>query len=96
MKVRYSRRALADLEEIADYIRARSPKSALSVERRIRRDIDLLASFPRLGRPTDDPEVRVLPVVKYPYLVYYEITGQVIVVHHIRHGARKPYDPGTD
>jgi plasmid stabilization system protein ParE len=31
-------------------------------------------------------------VVPYPYLVFYEVTDEEIIVHAVRHGAR---DPGS-
>ena len=76
MKVRYSKGAVADLIAIADYIRDRNPRAAEAVERRIRASIDQLEMFPLLGRPTDDPSIRMFPIVRYPYLVFYEVGGQ--------------------
>lgn len=94
MKLRYSRRAVADLIGIADYIRAQNPRAAEAVERRIRASIKQLEMFPFSGRPTDDPSIRMFPVVRYPYLVLYEVVGGDVVIHHIRHGCRGPLDPG--
>jgi plasmid stabilization system protein ParE len=37
--------------------------------------------------------VRVLPVGRYPYLVFYTLRDDEIVILHIRHGARAPIDP---
>lgn len=94
MKVRYSKRAVADLIGIADYIRGRNPRAAEAVEKRIRASIGQLAIFPFSGRPTDDPSVRMFPIVRYPYLVFYEVFEGEVIVHHIRHGRRRPVDPG--
>jgi addiction module RelE/StbE family toxin len=94
MKVRYSKGAVADLIAIANYIRDRNPRAAAVVERRIRASIDQLETFPLLGRPTDDPSIRMFPIVRYPYLVFYDIGGGEIVIHHIRHGRRIPIDQG--
>ncbi len=93
MKVRYSRRAVADLVAIAEYIREHNPSAAAAVEKRIQDSIDQLEAFPFKGRPTDDPAVRMFPIVRYPYLVFYEVMDGEIVVHHIRHGRRRPIDP---
>ena len=93
MKLRYSRRAVSDLVAIADYIRERNPKAAEAVEQRIRSSINQLTMFPFSGRPTDDPTIRMFPIVRYPYLVFYEVSESEIVVHHIRHGRRRPADP---
>ena len=94
MKLRYSPRAHRDLAEIADYLTARSPKGALSVERCIRKTIDLITAFPGAGRRLDQrPAVRVMPLGRYPYLVFYTLREDEIVILHVRHGSRKPIDP---
>jgi plasmid stabilization system protein ParE len=46
MKVRYTRRAIADMGAIADYIRERNPAAAAKVETAIRLTIELLAGNP--------------------------------------------------
>jgi plasmid stabilization system protein ParE len=56
--------------------------------RRIRSTCRLLASYPRVGRPTNIREVRVLPVGRYPYVVYHTINATELVILHVRHGAR--------
>ena len=93
MKVRYSRRALADLVHIADYVREHNPRAAVALEKRIRSSIEQLQTFPLIGRPTDDPDIRMFPIVRYPYLVFYEVMEQEILIHHIRHARREPLDP---
>jgi addiction module RelE/StbE family toxin len=92
-RVRYARRAIADLIGIADYIRERNPRAAETVADRIRASIARLGMFPFIGRPTDDPSLRILPIGRYPYVVYYEVIEGDVVVHHIRHGRRKPPRP---
>lgn len=94
MKLRYSKGAVADLIGIADYIREHNPRAADGVEKRIRAAIRRLEMFPFSGRPTDDPYVRMFPIVRYPYLVFYEVLQGEVVIHHIRHGRREPLDPG--
>ena len=39
---------------------------------------------------TDDPLIKVVPLVSYPYLIFYEVHDAEIVVIGIRHGARDP------
>ena len=38
-------------------------------------------------------DVRVMPVVRYPYLIFYTVSGDELRILHIRHGARVPIDP---
>jgi hypothetical protein len=37
--------------------------------------------------------VRVIPLVNYPYLIFYTTSEEGLTVLHIRHAARKPIDP---
>lgn len=94
MKVRYSPRAVRDLAGIADYLVERSPRGAQSVDHGIRKTVDLIAAFPGGGRALEQrPTVRVMPVGRYPYLVFYTIVKEEIVILHVRHGARAPVSP---
>jgi plasmid stabilization system protein ParE len=62
MKVRYTPRAAADIEDIHAYIAERNPKASIAVVARIRQAIEGLGDFPGMGRMTDREDVRVLPV----------------------------------
>lgn len=47
-----------------------------------------------MGRPLKErPHVRVVPVVRYPYLIFYVVQRDALIVLHIRHGARAPLQP---
>lgn len=48
----------------------------------------MLASFPGIGRPTHLARVSVATVPRYPYLVYYTVSGRELRILHIRHAAR--------
>lgn len=37
---------------------------------------------------TDEPGVRMAPLGRYPYLIFYAIERDDVVVLHVRHGAR--------
>ena len=96
MKIRYTLPALADLDSILDYIAANSPRAAARVQARIQAVVDLLSVHSHLGVRTDDPTIRRLTTLPYPYLVFYEVTETEIVIHAVRHAARDPSDmPGT-
>ncbi len=94
MKAVYSPRAIKDLKRIAEYLKERSPRGATAVGRRIEVAVKNLLEFPGLGTPVSEREgVRVMPLVRYPYLVFYEVIGDELIVLHIRHGARQPIEP---
>lgn len=90
MRLRYTRPALADLDAILDYMAAHSPKSAARIHARIETVVNILVTHPNIGAQTDDPTIRRLTATPYPYLIFYEVAGEDIIVHAVRHGARDP------
>src|SRR5262245_9464529 len=96
MIVVYAPRALRDLQGIAAYLSQRSPSGTRNVLAAIKSGIDVLASFPKIGPPVDQAGHRRLPVLNYPYVVFYRIAGDELLVLHIRHTSQQPLDPATD
>jgi plasmid stabilization system protein ParE len=90
MRLRYTKPALADLQLILDYITLHSPEGASHVHARIQTVIGLLLSHPRIGSQTEDPLIRRINALPYPYLIFYEVAGDEIVIHAVRHGSRDP------
>jgi plasmid stabilization system protein ParE len=94
MRLRYSPRAAGDLAAIGDYLRERSPSGARAVEAKIKSTLNLLAACPQSGRTLEQRrDVRVMPLVRYPFLVFYTVMKDEIVILHIRHAARAPIVP---
>jgi len=90
MKIRYAARAIADLQEIADYLMPRSLQGAASVGLAIKLAVDQFAHFPGLGRPQTVKGVRKLVVNGYPDLVFYAAdtgAGEVVILA-IQHASR--------
>ena len=90
MRLRYTLPALADLNSVLDYIAAHSPQGARRVHARIQSITELLLLHPGIGRRTDDPTIRRMVALPYPYLVFYEATETEIIIHAVRHAARDP------
>jgi len=90
VKIRYTAPAFADLNLILDYVAEHSPQGANRVQARIQSVIELLTSHPHIGVRTEDPTIRRLTTLPYPYLVFYEVTETEIIVHAVRHAARDP------
>jgi toxin ParE1/3/4 len=93
MKLRYTLRARADLDEIYAYLRERAPTSAEIIKSVIERRIAWLADFPLMAPTTDEPGIRELTLVGYPYKVYYEVERNEVWIVHIRHASRRPWKP---
>jgi toxin ParE1/3/4 len=94
LKLRYTLPALADLGAILDYIAAHSPQGAKHVQSRVRTIINILPLHPFVGTRTDSPGIRRLTITPYPYFVFYEVSGDEVIVHAVRHAAREPLGPG--
>jgi addiction module RelE/StbE family toxin len=90
MKVRFTRPALADLDGIVEYIRQNNPAAATQVEEAIRNAAALLGHFPQMGHLKYLPGVRMMPVRRYPYLIFYTIESDEVRILSVRHGARRP------
>jgi len=78
------------MADILDYIEARSPQGAENVKRRLKAAIDLLADHPKSGRATDKGDLRRLVANPYPYVIYYRTDAIGVVIHGVRHTARRP------
>ena len=88
MKLRYERGALADLDEIFAYIAQDNPAAAARLVARIEDATAQIAATPYMAEPTrKSPRFRRFPVGNY--LIVYEIAQDEVVIHYVRHGARR-------
>jgi plasmid stabilization system protein ParE len=91
MKVRYTPRARGDLEAILQYLSTHSPQGMRNLKRALENTTRLISQYPRSGRISKVAGARVLPVGRYPYLVYWAIEADEAWIVHIRDGRRKPW-----
>jgi toxin ParE1/3/4 len=83
MKVVYTEDALNDLAAIADWL-ILYPAVAPLVERRIRRVVTQIARWPESSRRASTrPGVRVVPLGRYPYKIFYRVSDSTVEVLHI-------------
>jgi plasmid stabilization system protein ParE len=93
MKVVYTESALDDLAHIANWLTAHYPAVAPAVERRIRRLVAHIAQWPEGARQSAKRAgVRVAPLGRYPYKIFYRVTDETVEVLHIHHAASQPWD----
>jgi toxin ParE1/3/4 len=86
-RLRWSRRALADLERIARHIAADKPLAAAEFVTEVRSSVERLGTFPLLGRAGALDDTREL-VVHRNYLVTYRLRGDEVQVLQVWHVAR--------
>jgi toxin ParE1/3/4 len=91
MRVRYTPEAFADRERIIKYLKERSESGAQNVAASIHQAVAQLGNQPHSGYRTDNPEVRVLFVVRYPYKIFYRVRDDTVEILHIRHTSRRAW-----
>lgn len=90
MKVRFTPEALVEFRDVLEYIEGQSPQGAINVSARIQRVLANLTEHPFGGTMTSLADMRRIVVKPYPYLIFYLVEDQEIVVVGIRHAARDP------
>jgi toxin ParE1/3/4 len=96
VRLRYTPRALVELDEVLAYIAARSPGGARRVQGRIQTAVSLLLRYPHSGQRTSLRSMRRIAATPYPYWVYYELTDDEVIILGVRHTARDPAMPDTN
>ncbi len=87
MNVRWSRRALADLDRIAARIALDKPMAATEFVSALSEKVERLRQFPLMGRTGAYQDTREL-VVHRNYLVTYRVRGDEVQVLQVWHVAR--------
>jgi plasmid stabilization system protein ParE len=90
LKIRFTPRAEKELAAVLSYIEQRSPQGADSVRKRINELLDLISKYPWAAPLTTRGRMRRLVMNPFPYLIFYEQRDEKIIIHAIRHTARKP------
>lgn len=88
MRLRWTAAAADDLEHIADHLFEKTPENAAHLIRKIYDAPSALKTFPNRGRAGKKQGTRELPVPSLPYIVVYRVTGDVVYVVRILHGAQ--------
>jgi toxin ParE1/3/4 len=89
VRLEWSLFAQADRDAIFDYIEADSPQAAITVDDRIRVQVEGLMQFPESGRPGRIEETRELVILRTPYIAAYRITGDTVRILRVLHGAQQ-------
>jgi toxin ParE1/3/4 len=94
MEIRWLADALEDITEIHGHVAADNPRAAGRVVERIQAAIRQLAELPHRGRPGRWPGTRELIIPGTPYIEPYRVTGQIVYILRVFHGARRwPDEP---
>jgi toxin ParE1/3/4 len=91
MNIRYRARALADIDEIYQFLNERSPTGAQNVVRALVQAIGEVADHPLASPRTSDPDIRVKILGRYRYKIFYSVAAEFVEIIHVRHAARRPW-----
>lgn len=89
MKIRWTPRALADLDGIRRYISGDSPRAASEVVRRVRAAVDILKTHPEAGRSGRLEGTRELVAAGTSYIVPYRFVSNGVELLAVMHGAQE-------
>jgi len=88
MRIRWTLPAVADLENIKDYLQRHYPNFAEQTVRTIYQHAQSLKTMPNRGRPGHRSGTRELALAPLPYVVVYSVNADAVEVLHIYHGAQ--------
>jgi plasmid stabilization system protein ParE len=94
--VRYTQAALAELGDIFSYIAQYNRAAAAQVVARVEESARRLERFPQMGTPKYKPGVRMIPLRRYPFLIFYTIEADEVLILSVRHAARRRPEQGDE
>lgn len=92
MKLQYTNRATSDLERLSVDNKQFGQAATAALEECIRQVIAKIVGFPKAAEPiAHRPDMHVVPLVRYPYKIFYRTFENRVLILHIRHSARKSW-----
>ena len=89
MKVVWTDAALADLDNALAYTAEQYPSLVGPLEVRIRAVLARIGRWPESARTVDDqPEIRVVPLLRFPYRIFYLVADGRVEILHMHHASR--------
>ncbi len=89
MRVKWTRKALVNLDNAVEYIAADKPKAATKVALKIRNAAQRLANQPGIGRPGRISGTRELVVPGLPYILPYVEKDGALFILRVMHTSMK-------
>ena len=93
MILRWTPRAVADLEEISDYLMVAAPQSWGHLLQRLEHLTDVLLDFPLMGKRGLVPGTREFVLSGTPYILVFQVKADAVVIVSVRDG-RMRMPPG--
>ena len=91
MKIIFSSRAEDDLESIIEFLLDNYPSVYTSFVLRMDVVFRKILEWPRIAtRVVGQKDIHVIPMVRYPYKIFYKVTPDGIEILQVSHDARRP------
>ncbi len=90
MRLRFTRDAVHDLEDLRDWLLPRSPGGHKRVAAAIRAVLEKLKEMPQSGRPTDHADIREIIEPRHGFVIPYTIRGNVVWALRVYNARRHP------
>jgi len=92
-KVKYAPAAVDDMDEIFSYISQDNVLAAENLLDKLDHQMNGLADFPNMGSVLSQDDYSLIQrgyrfIVVNPYLVFYRIVDDTVIIHRILHGRR--------
>ena len=88
MRVVLSDEALRDLETILAYTEVNHPTALAALERRLRTSLRRIGTWPEIAQKVAGrPGLRMVPLVRYPFRIFYRVADHQVEILHIHHTA---------
>jgi len=93
IKIKYTPVAVDDMDEIFSYISKENIDAAEIILEKISNKVTRLSEFPNMGSVLSDEEYTLTRrgyrfIIAEPYLIFYRIIDNTIIIHRILHGRR--------
>ena len=88
MRIRWTPAAVADLQNISDYLKEHHPHYRQPTMRKLYETIGSLKQWPGRGRPGPEEGTRELLFPPLPYVAVYRVNEESIEVLRIHHAAQ--------
>lgn len=90
MRLRFTETASNDLDIIVAFITTNYPGIVTAFEQRLRQSLARIERWPAgAQRAASRTDVRVVPLIRYPYKIFYRIGPDAVDILHIHHAARQ-------
>jgi toxin ParE1/3/4 len=98
MKVVYTRSAREDLHEIVSYLERNYPTAVPGFETCLEIVVKRIGDWPESAQEiAERPGVRGVPLIRYPYKVFYSVTDRAVEILYIHHTSRRsPWDKRSE